>query len=391
MGISRFDRWGSPLSGNLATRKAPAPLRGTKAALTRADPVLRGPPLKDTLETGAILTRKPPPAGANSAVLPERPRHQKALAQLIGNRPLEGRWLASLSPPEQEQYLDLQDILLHRSGMKGEDGNAIGDPVAALSLQALLLTGRLPGSKDFFAEADLLAHLSRLESSPLAEPLDVAKLLAEVIQELAVPSCVFQGTKNTCVPTAVTLELIRRCPAEYVRLVSGLAGPAGYVWLASGECLARKDECLTDDGSYRTDSLRLLLPALMEVADGDWDYRNAEDLHFSQGQPQHVGLRVGQADGLLKSVFARAFSYCQEGDHDPAELAARLVREANPERIVLVGLEFEPMNHKYVLIGAHQHRAKQWVDLLNPSGQEESWPLELFAAHLCNVNEEVIE
>ncbi len=146
---------------------------------------------------------------------------------------------------------------------------ALGNqPGAVKRLEALLVDGKLTDTKDLKGGASLLENLDRLASQPLAPEIDGkrADLLAATIREVHDPTAVAQGHKNTCGAATVQSHLAASSPAEYVRLVAGLAGPEGMVAMQNGGTLKRDANFMDSSDNGRTISSRLLQPAIMDRA-----------------------------------------------------------------------------------------------------------------------------
>lgn len=140
-------------------------------------------------------------------------------------------------------------------------------------------------------------------ASSLALEPGAVRLLGELLRNLAEPGRINQGHKGTCAVTCVEVHLALRHPAEYARLVVGLAGPTGAVELSPGVELLRDEEALrwTVAEARRSPVSRLLQVALMELAYPNLDYRNLDDGHFepvsaAPGAPTDLGP-AGAAGG----------------------------------------------------------------------------------------------
>ena len=180
------------------------------------------------------------------------------------NRPMEAEKLAAMPPAQQARYQKVMAMVSF-------------DPQARLSMQVLLAEGKLPGKAKAKDGADLLTTLSTMADQPMAAPLEPSAVMADLIQEIAVPSAIDQKDKNTCCVASVQILTATQNPAEYARIVGGLASPEGRVTLASGETLEREPGTEADDASGRTDSSRLWQAAMTQFALGEVGYDNASD------------------------------------------------------------------------------------------------------------------
>ncbi len=308
-------------------------------------------------------------------------------AKLVeANAELEAAELEKLSPQERAQY---QSVM---SELEQQD-----DPKAQLALQKLLFEGKLPGAEDAQGGGTLLENLAGLANPcgvPLAEGVDRRELLADVVREVAVPSAIAQHQRGTCAATVVGIHLADESPAEYVRLMTGLASPSGEVELANGDVITREEGTIGDDGSGRSLSQRLIEPAFMEYANGaDLDYDNASDEHRDEdGNKVHTGLYSSQVDRLLEGVFDHRFEN-RDGintEEEREEAWDELVDEVENEgREVEVGVRWGTGGHKLLVTDISQDASGQeFVTYVNPWGKTETLPKEEFLDRLQNMNTE---
>ncbi|MBI6545508.1 MAG: hypothetical protein HY692_01865 [Cyanobacteria bacterium NC_groundwater_1444_Ag_S-0.65um_54_12] len=175
---------------------------------------------------------------------------QRAKVQLVADAQAEQSWIAKLAPGDRERYQELIPLLQH-------------SPMARRAWQKLLLDGRLPGNKDSLGQETLLAHLHALSRQPLARRVDRQKLISELISEIEEPVRIDQRGKDTCAATNGQILLARKNPAEYVRLLRGLAAPAGKVQMHGGHYLERSSDWNASNDGKRSVSARLIIPSLM--------------------------------------------------------------------------------------------------------------------------------
>jgi hypothetical protein len=212
-----------------------------------------------------------------------------AAAALKANSAAEQAALSKLGSNERKSYEAIAKTL--------------GDsPTAALALQTMLLDGRLPGHKDLEGKATLLEQLKGLATQPLAKGVDRGQLMNDVVREVENPVRIDQQDVNTCGATTGQILLVRKSPAEYVRLISGLASPEGSVKAAGGATLRRAEDWQADNDGNRSVSSRLIQPPLMQIGQtfpGE-KYHNTTDIGtvgpftdpFSQGLLGFGGARI---------------------------------------------------------------------------------------------------
>ncbi len=300
-------------------------------------------------------------------------RAEEARAALATNTLAERVALMQLSESDRAAYLAVRRELLR-------DG---GDPVAALALQTMLLEGRLA------RHPQLLANLQAVVSQALAPELDRQQLLADLVQEVAVPEAINQTSKGTCVPTAIGIQLAMNDPAEYVRLVSGLATPEGTVVTRGGDVL-RREPGVFDDGTSRSTAQRLLAPALMELGNGDHEYDNGADQNQERvlwWTNEYQGLYPEQADRILESLYGRDFAYHSLGSQTERERAMDYVSERLAQgESVLVAVAWGDGGHQLLVTGTELVDGVEYVRYVNPWGRVERLPMSEFVERMRAVN-----
>lgn len=330
----------------------------TKAdAIAAARELLSGAP-KAEEKNGHIIISDP--ANANDVSDEFGDRGAAANAQLARNGELETAALAQLSTQERSQYLRVQRQLSD-------------DPVAKLALQAMLFEGKLSGG-------ELLTNLSKLTTQKLGEGVDRARLIADVVQEVATPTCINQQDKNTCVATAATIQLVLQNPAEYVRLISGLASPEATVTTLGGDVL--KVEGTPDSASQRTMSAQLLTPALMELGNGIFNYDEASDTtqYGPFGQP---GLLAFGADIVAASITGKNYTWVQTMGPLKGMTMDAIVAQLEKGNTVLAGINYQGLGgHELLVTGMETRDGKEYVRVINPWGREELIHREQFQENL---------
>jgi hypothetical protein len=209
------------------------------------------------------------PPRVNEAVSAER--RLEAQAELEANDGTRKSILETLSNEQRHQYHRIETVLQN-------------EPVAALALQSLLLDGRLTNSPPpLVGSGTLLGYLEKIATDALAPRIDRSTLLSHTVQELGTVVSMNQGPLGPAVPQTIVAGVMLRNPTEYARWVAGLASPAGEVTLAGGQTMRREpgtelpDDVAPAPDLTRSASIRLVVPALTEVANGDVDYVDALD------------------------------------------------------------------------------------------------------------------
>ncbi len=310
---------------------------------------------------------------------PESPSASAARSRLKETEADEQEALASLEPQDRESFQAIATELA-------------SDPVARLTLRNLLLDGRLPGGKDLADGKSLLSNLSTLAKQPLADSFNRQELLADVLAQVEDPINVAQEQQNTCGPTTGQLVLARQEPAEYVRLAAGLASPGGSVTLRNGDTIKREADWndVNDDG--RTIANRLFQSALMEYANGEFDYSNVKDTRRARVGSLELdipGLLPDEMVKLVENLTGRDYTvnYSLMSDKVSPEFEAAL-EKAGPGSEVPVLINYsvdgggvKETSPHYVLVTGYDAESGM-VSVSNPWGREEKIALAELQSHL---------
>lgn len=184
----------------------------------------------------------------------------------------------------------------------------------------------LPDGKPALLDRDstgrtTLDQLHQLATGPIdpkfaANHVSRNELLTSAIQEIGRPGEINQHSKGTCTVTSVSYALAQRNPAEYARLVTGLASPGGEVKMRNGEVLKRNETGIAPDtATGRSPTERLLQSSLMEYGNGAlYTYDNNKDEHSGIAGPltrvvsgwgQILGVNGGTSGHGLADVGTR--------------------------------------------------------------------------------------
>lgn len=346
-----------------APASPPPPARREADALRESAVLLCGASQPDAYDVrdGATVQLDPDDVNDSADRDPDSGRFQAATEQVGRNAPLEGARLANLSASDRAHYQQVKQALA-------------ADPVAQLALQRQLFSGQVPGGKDAKGQGTTLDHLAQLANpnTALAAGIDRGALLADTVQELAVPSAIAQQTKNTCGPTTASIYVAMTRPAEYARLVTGLASPEGKVTLADGSTLGRVKDTIADDGSGRSASQRLLEPALMDRANGIAGYDNGKDKHTVFGVGTVPGALPDMIDSCLSAVLGKSFEHHDLllwGKGGKVDQMARETAKGTPvPAMISYGGKLDL--HWVMVTGV----SKDTVRYINPWGREETMP-----------------
>lgn len=204
---------------------------------------------------------------------------QAAVRETRANAKAEEAALAKLSPEDQARY---KTIL----------GTIEGEDMARRQMQAMLLSGALTDKKALVGSGTLLGELHHIVGQPLASGIDRKDLLAQVIGEVENPVRIAQQSQNTCGATTAQILLARKNPAEYVRLIAGLAAPAGKIETVGGATIKRKEDWNYEQDGGRSVPSRLFQPAIMQLGQmlPGFKYDNSDDSNVLIDRPLFAGM-----------------------------------------------------------------------------------------------------
>lgn len=356
--------------------------RTTEDALSEMDTLFLGPETNGRSDGGATVVRDAPNVNdrrdtgggiglggiLGNSKTPSR--KEAAEAQLEANAALEQEQLAKMSPEDRARYEAVKQSCLDA-----------GDPVAALSLQKLLFEGKLPGEEALVGGGTLLEQLATAAdpNTPIVEGLDRGAFLCDLVQELATPSAINQGSVGTCAPTTIAIDLAMQNPAEYARIALGLASPSGEVELAGGQTLTREEGTVLDDGKGRSNVQRLMGSAFMEMGNGDRDYINSTE--------EGDGAWSNDLDVLYEAVWGRTMSDQRLRTPEQRADAMDIIdTQLEAGRNVPVAVSWGDGYHKLLVTGTETIDGQEYIKYINPWGREERMPREEFEARLADIN-----
>jgi hypothetical protein len=296
---------------------------------------------------------------------------QRCQQMVHANASVERQALSELSAGDQRKYQEVKETL----------GQSANDGLQQLALQKLLFEGKLPGGKDFKDQGSTLDQLHRAATGEHADGIRSSELAGTLARELATPSSISQGKRGTCAPTALSIGLAENNPAEYARIVNGLASEQGKVELADGKTTLTRaaDTSLSDDGSERSLSQRLLAPVFQEVTNGSENYNDRTN-EGRGSQPQDV-------DQLNDAIYGRNMGFMSVGDGQRGRAMNLLDKQLSQGENVLVGLDWNEGKHKVLVTGTSEEKGKEYVDFINPWGEENRIERDVFAGRIDNINE----
>jgi hypothetical protein len=270
----------------------------------------------------------------NTAPIAETPVTRKLTGKLAIDK-AEQAALSQLPAERRPQYLALA-IELPAEGRE--------------NLKSLLLAGKLPGSRDLNLRGDVLENLAGLLTANFAKGIDRKALVADAVAHLADVTTISQGSALTCAAAITETLLARRNPAEYLRILAGLASPEGRVQLAGGQTLTRLAGW--EAAEIPGEASRLLQTSFMALAAGSYDARTDR-----RGDRQQ-GLYAAEAAKLQAAVTGEATFAAASSDDATID---RIAAQANGGKPVTVLLRGEAGSH-YVAVTAMRGNQVTYVD-----------------------------
>lgn len=168
------------------------------------------------------------------------------------------------------------------------------------SLAKLLQDGRLESKTDSEGET-LLKNLQDLVDNPKLGKQRKNEIFGWTATHLAFPDETFAQVpgKGTCAPTTIAVDLLQDNPAEFVRLVDGLADKERQVTLANGDPLKRAVRSFSDDSGSGSPVAKILQASFMDYARPDEQYRISSD---SFAKEDDTGLLPDQVERLTEAL-----------------------------------------------------------------------------------------
>ncbi|MDB5098175.1 MAG: hypothetical protein JWM80_2596 [Cyanobacteria bacterium RYN_339] len=272
---------------------------------------------------------------------------------------LVSKFRHQLTPEDRQRYDHLLAATHH-------------DVQARLALETLLVTGKLTNSPKNVDGQDLLSALDQVATQPVEPPINRNQMLSDMIQEIAQPAAIAQHAYGTCTVTSVEVKTALENPAEYARIIGGLASPEGKVKLANGQVLHRYPGTQHPEaGDRRSISARLWQPAMMDFGRRLHDYRNS---------PGDLGGLDGYGVDRVLDAINGANAHLHLGNSEATLDAIRKATEHGAS--VPCGVQWGAGGHKILVTGIHGDR----VSYINPWGILCSMSLDHFRRNLTSAN-----
>ena len=287
----------------------------------------------------AVVTRKDIDAGRKALPADQRALYDKVFAALAGKKPSQDQ-LEALAAAHRLKYADAK-------------GHTVLDNLGAIA------QGKV--------------------GQGIAKPM----LLGEVVADITRPSTIAQAHHSSCTATSMQAQLARQNPAEYVRLVAGLA-LEGKVKLRDGKLgLSTKNYLASPD---RTPSSNLMQAALMtaeaEVEGGRYDNQN--DCSYDKGGKRYVGEYNVHVIAVQNAMLVGKFHNMGVNGSN-RDQAMGILKQASAKNPVLVSVKMKSGGgHEIQIVG--YDAGKAIVTIRNPWGEVVKFPAKPFRQALTGIN-----
>lgn len=250
----------------------------------------------------------------------------------------------------------------------------------------------------------LIDNLAKLATEPLSARLvstsTPENLLASVLQDVANPNSIDQGSATTCTTASMQFEMVTEAPAEFARLIAGLA-TKGEVAMQGGDKLTlgadRRDD-YANARLGRTQTEALFQTATMEYANGKDDFRPISSRTTdARGKTIRDGLTAAQQQKVLSQLFGLKYESKQLPTEESAAAALKQLRgfdsRKNVNRPVILSLDAGPSDKPGPNGEARRNRHAVALESIkggrvyfrDPHGSLRSFPEESFAKNVLGV------
>lgn len=224
---------------------------------------------------------------------------------------------------------------------------ATGGDAAANGLSRLIKDGRLESvlHATDSTGTTVLANLSRISAT---QP----QLAGDVIDDLSQPAQVEQGFAPTCTAASMQYELAKERPAEYARIMAGLAVDGHVTMPGGGELKIDVNKAISTSDKrkdYRSDSEAVFQSALMDFANGGAKY-DLDSQQSVDGTHTYRGLYPDQIRTALGQLFGVRYKTIEITSDDMARKELEVIAsQERHDRPVLFDINMGSFNHNVSL------------------------------------------
>lgn len=234
----------------------------------------------------------------------------------------------------------------------------------------------------------LIDNLWALVDRPLQHQIKNADLMREIIRDVARPSTIAQANHGTCTSTSIQSALARTAPAEYARILAGLAGGDGVVTCRDGK--TKLSSALYIPYKDRTVTGNLFQPACMDAQarNNGYRYDNQKDHNVRKKDGQtYRGSRIIDVAALQTAILVGHYETFNVADV-PKKKVAKVLASATTKTPVLVCMSTAGGGaHEVQLVG--YDKGKKAYKIRNPWGETVYVPRADVDSHMTGVNHRV--
>lgn len=212
----------------------------------------------------------------------------------------------------------------------------------------------------------VLDNLGAIADGKVGHGIPKDALLADVIADITRPSTIAQARHSSCTATSIQAQLARQNPAEYVRLVAGLA-TNGKVTLRNGK-MGLSDQCYLPSKD-RTHSSNLMQAAIMAAESGveGGRYDNANDCSYDKQGRRYTGEYNVHVIAVENAMLVGKFENMGVGAAN-RDQAMAILKHASAKFPVLVSMRMKSGGgHEVQVVG--YDTGKGVVTIRNPWGE----------------------
>lgn len=226
---------------------------------------------------------------------------------------------------------------------------------------------------------DSLARMTTTEQGRLA--------LGDCLRDIANPGRIRQGQAPTCTVSSMQYELAMQQPAEYARLVAGLAVD-GSVTMRGGGILttsaADSMRTAAAHGDGRSQTEAIFQSAAMEFANGKDNFDLDGQRSVRSDGSTYRGLYPDQIRTMVGQLFGVGYQTVEvQSDAQADQVIGEMLSMERPNRPVLFDLDMGDFNHLVALDGFDGNN----VRFRDPyTGEVETMPFSEFRSQLVAVH-----
>lgn len=235
---------------------------------------------------------------------------------------LKSEAFSNLSADQREKFVDVL---------------AKGDDIGAKLMARMCERGGDIFNEKAIDGSTTLDNLSRLANAP-----NSSTFLNHALADIAHPGRIWQGNAPTCTASTMQYELAKEKPAEYARLLTGLAVDGSVKMAGGGTLVSQTGNALYSSflsHDQRSPTEAVFQSALMEYANGSDSYNVFDRRSTKADGSTYRGLYGEQIRNSVEQLFGVEYETTKISSNAEAQRALmQLNRDERPNRPVLIDL-----------------------------------------------------